>query len=65
MGSIFRMKWKDKKTGQLIEGKTYWIKYYRAGKAYRESSKSEKESDAKRLLKLREGQVIENRFPGL
>ena len=65
MGSIFKMKWKDKKTGQLVEGKTYWIKYYRGGKAYRESSKSEKESDAKRLLKLREGQVVENRFPGL
>lgn len=65
MGSIFKMKWKDKKTGQSVEGKTYWIKYYRGGKAYRESSKSEKESDAKRLLKLREGQVVENRFPGL
>jgi hypothetical protein len=46
-------------------GKTHWIKYYRGGKAYRESSKSERESDAQRLLKLREGQVVENRFPRL
>ena len=53
MGSIYQ------------RGKVYWIKYYRAGKSYRESSHSEKESDAKRLLKKREGQVIENRFPGL
>ena len=53
MGSIFR------------RGNIYWVKYYRAGKAYRESSHSEKESAAKRLLQKREGQIIENRFPGL
>ena len=53
MGSIFK------------RGNVYWIKYYRAGKPYRESTHSMKESDAKRLLKLREGQVAENRFPGL
>jgi integrase len=43
MGSIYK------------RGKTYWVKYYRSGKAYRESSGSVKHSDAKRLLKLREG----------
>jgi len=32
-------------------GKVYWIKYYRSGKPYRESTKSRKEADAKRLLK--------------
>jgi integrase len=53
MGSIFK------------RGNIYWVKYYRAGKAYRESAHSAKESKAKRLLKLREGQVVENRFPGL
>jgi integrase len=46
-------------------GSTWWIKYYRNGKPYRESSKSSKETDAKRLLKLREGQVTEGKFPGL
>lgn len=46
-------------------GQIYWIKYYRAGKPYRESTRSDSESKAKRLLKLREGQVVENRFPGL
>ncbi len=46
-------------------GKTYWIKYYRNGKPYRESSKSEKEGDAKTLLKKREGQIADHRFPGL
>jgi len=48
-----------------LRGKTYWIKYYRAGKPYRESSNSAKETDAKRLLKLREGQIEEGKFPGL
>jgi integrase len=65
MGWIYKPKWKDKKTGQKIEGKIYWIKYYRAGKPYRESSKSTKESDAIRLLKRREGDIVANRFFGL
>ena len=53
MGSIYK------------RGKIYWIKYYRAGKAFRESSKSRNESDAKRLLRIREGQIAEGRFIGL
>ncbi len=32
MGSIYR------------RGETYWIKYYRAGKPYRESTRSTKEN---------------------
>jgi integrase len=46
-------------------GKTFWIKYYRNGKPFYESSRSGKEGDAKRLLKLREGQIAEHKFPGL
>ena len=53
MGSIYK------------RGEVYWIKYYRAGKPYRESSHSEKESEAKRLLKLREGHIAEGKFLGL
>jgi len=53
MGSIYK------------RGKTFWIKYYRAGKPYRESAHSTKERDAKRLLKLREGKIAEGKFPGL
>ena len=53
MGSIYK------------RGKTFWVKYYRAGKPYRESSRSAKETDAKRLLKLREGSIAEGRFTGL
>jgi integrase len=46
-------------------GNQYWVKFYRDGKAYRESSHSPKESDAKRLLRQREGQVTEGKFYGL
>ncbi len=46
-------------------GNIYWIKYYRAGKPYFESSKSAKEKEAKTLLKKREGQIAEGRFKGL
>ncbi|MBF0556064.1 MAG: tyrosine-type recombinase/integrase, partial [Nitrospirae bacterium] len=53
MGSIYK------------RGDVYWIKYYRSGKSYRESSNSSKETDAKRLLKLREGAIVEGKFTGL
>ena len=46
-------------------GKTYWIKYYKNGKPYRESTKSHKEADAKRLLKRREGEISEGKIPGI
>jgi len=48
-----------------LRGNTYCIKYYRDGKPYRESSHSQKKSVAERLLKTREGQIAEGRFPGL
>jgi integrase len=48
-----------------LRGKTYWIKYYRNGKPYYESTGTDKETEAKRKLKLREGQVADNKFPGL
>ena len=38
-------------------GRIYWVKYYRDGKSFRESSGSPKESDAKRLIRLREGDI--------
>jgi integrase len=38
-------------------GEIYWIRYYRAGKRHEESTRSNKRTDAERLLKLREGDV--------
>jgi len=43
MGSIYK------------RGNIYWIKYYRAGNPYCESTPSDKEADGKRLVKLRKG----------
>lgn len=38
-------------------GAVWWIKYYQNGVGMRESSHSTKESTAKKLLKLREGDI--------
>ena len=64
MGHIYKPKYKDKE-GNSKESQVYWIKYYRNGKPYRESTKSDKESDAKRLLKKREGEISEGKLPGI
>jgi len=53
MGSIYK------------RGNTHWIQYYRHGKPHRESTKSKKEADAKRLLKKREGEISEGKLPGI
>jgi hypothetical protein len=45
-------------------GQVYWIKYSLRGKPYLESSHSEKEADAKRLLKKRLGEMADGRFIG-
>src|SRR5512139_3525459 len=61
---IYKRKWKDK-TGKIVEGDVWWIKYYRHGKPYRESSGSIKITDARDLLKKRDGEVIEGKLPGI
>ncbi len=46
-------------------GNTWWIKYYRNGKPYSESSRGTKEADARKLLKKREGEISEGKLPGI
>jgi integrase len=53
MGSIYR------------RGKVYWVKYYRNGKPYYESSHSDKVEVAKRILSKREGEISEGKLPGI
>lgn len=53
MGSIYK------------RGDVFWIKYYRYGKPYRESSKTDKITEAQRLLKKREGEIAEGKLPGI
>lgn len=55
MGSVYKQK----------NAKSWSIKYYRNGKAYRECAYTEKESEARKLLKLREGQIVQGQFLGL
>jgi integrase len=45
-------------------GAVWWIKYYRNGKPYRESSGSDKEGKARKLLKKRLGEIVLGRFVG-
>ncbi len=53
MGSIYK------------RGDVYWVKYYRNGKSYRESCKTNKEGEAKRVLKKREGEISDGKIPGV
>jgi integrase len=48
-----------------MRGSTWWVKYYRAGKMYRESSGSAKKGEAKELLQRREGSIANGTFTGL
>jgi integrase len=47
-----------------LRGKTWWIKFYRDGQPVRESSDSTNEADARRLLKIRLGQVESGEYRG-
>jgi len=50
LGRIFKPRWK-KKDGSYYESPKWWISFYHRGKEIRESSESEVEAEAKRLLK--------------
>ncbi len=44
-------------------GQVWWLKYYDNGRPRYETSRSTRETDAKRLLSLRLGQVVEGKCP--
>jgi integrase len=46
-------------------GNIYWLKYYRNGKPYQESSRSKVKQVAKALLKRREGEIGAGKVPGI
>ncbi|MEE9591684.1 MAG: site-specific integrase [Thermodesulfobacteriota bacterium] len=64
MGSIYKNKYKNKK-GELVESQVWWIKYYRNGKSFRESTETTKKKKAIKHLALREGQIVKGEFSGL
>jgi integrase len=56
---------RKKGDGSIFQrGAVWWIKYYRNGKPYRETAGSEKESEARKLLKKRLGEITLGRFIG-
>jgi len=52
MGYLYRPKLRNGKPGRI-----WWMKYYVSGRPLRESTGADKESEARRLLKEREGRV--------
>lgn len=66
-GDEKRVKW-PRNTGSIFQMKDsnmLWVKYYRNGKAIRESARSPKHSEAAKLLRKRLGEVSTGSFVGL
>lgn len=57
MGSIFKPKYKSRKSKQVRQSRIFWIKYYRNCKAERENTHTTNFAAAKRLLQSREDDV--------
>src|SRR5512137_1173990 len=55
MGCVYRRK----------NSKNWWIKYFRNGKPYSESSVTSVKAIAARLLKRREGEIAQGKLPGV
>lgn len=57
---------KPRNSGSVFQrGRIHWIKYYKDGRPFRESSGSEILADAERLLKRRQGEIVTGSFAGL
>jgi integrase len=63
-GSVYQQK-KRGADGQMAMLPTWWIKYSKAGRVYRESSGSYDQREAEKLLKRRLGEVVTGKFAGL
>jgi integrase len=60
------MKTRTPRLGSIYpRGSILWIKYYRHGRPFRESSNSGSYAEAERLLKLRQGEIVTGKFAGL
>jgi integrase len=63
-GSIYKRTWKNK-NGEVVEGKTWWIKYYKRGRAYQEGTKFADKADAQKLLNKRLHEIDRDGKPGV
>jgi hypothetical protein len=64
MGMIYRRKKRDPTTGNLCECGPYWMKYYMEGRPIQESTRTFDRSEAKSLMKQREGEVATGLYRG-
>ena len=64
MGMLYRRKKRDPVTHELIELGPWWMKYYRQGRPFYESTETEVKAEARRKLKEREGQVAQGLHQG-
>ncbi|MBI2152859.1 MAG: site-specific integrase [Candidatus Rokubacteria bacterium] len=60
MGSLYRPKFRAS-DGSLRESRIWWVKYRLDGRVIRESSGTDREGEARRLLRQREGAALEGR----
>jgi integrase len=61
---LYRRKKLDPATGKKVETGPWWMKYYRDGRAFYESTKTKDKTEARRKLKEREGQVATGQHHG-
>ena len=64
MGMIYRRKKRDPATGKLQEQGPYWMKYYIEGRPIQESTKVFEKEQAKKILKVKEGEVAAGIYRG-
>ena len=64
MGMIYRRKKRDPTTGILEEQGPYWMKYYIEGRPIQESTKTFDKDSAKRVLKIKEGEIASGHYRG-
>ena len=64
MGMIYRRKKRDPATGKLEEQGPYWMKYYIEGRPIQESTKVFEKEQAKKILKVKEGEVAAGIYRG-
>lgn len=64
MGMIYRRKKRDPATGKLEEQGPYWMKYYIEGRPIQESTKVFEKDQAKKILKVKEGEVAAGLYRG-
>jgi integrase len=57
MGGIYRPSYRDKKTGERVSVPGWWIYYNQRGRQIKENARTTKESEARRLLRKRLGEV--------